>query len=64
LRSPNRNRLTPALAAGAPDAAHRLRRSIGLEIAVMLGVVACVAALSQLTPPRALLVHDHDRARA
>jgi hypothetical protein len=46
----NRKRLTPALAAGAPDAARR-----------MLLVVASVAALSQLTPPRALLAHDHDR---
>jgi copper transport protein len=54
----NRNRLTPALAAGAPGAAPRLRRSIGIEIAVMLSVVASVAALAQLTPPRALLAQD------
>lgn len=49
----NRNRLTPALAAGAPGAAARLRRTIGVEAALGAAVLAVTAVLTLTPPPRA-----------
>ncbi|MCV3273469.1 copper resistance D family protein [Roseobacter sinensis] len=47
----NKTRLTPALQAAAPDAARRLRRSIGMESVLVLAVLATTAALTTLTSP-------------
>lgn len=57
LAAVNRFRLTPALAtavaAGEPAALAGLRRSIGLETAAAVLVLALVAALGMLAPPAA-----------
>ncbi len=50
LAALNRWRLTPALAAAAPGARARLRRSLVLETALGLGVIAVVAVLGLLDP--------------
>ena len=49
----NRLVLTPALARRA-DAAPRLRRTIGADLALAAGVVALTAGLGTIPPPRAL----------
>ncbi|MEP7221777.1 MAG: copper homeostasis membrane protein CopD [Novosphingobium sp.] len=54
LAALNRWRLTPALASGDPGARTRLRRSLMLETALALGVVALVALLGLLDPQPAL----------
>lgn len=51
LAAINRYRLTPAIAARAPSATGRLRRSIGLEAALGIGVLAAVAWFGTLPPP-------------
>lgn len=48
----NRQRLLPALERGEPLAAGKLRRTIGLELVLLTGVIAVTALLVQ-TPPRA-----------
>jgi copper transport protein len=55
----NRYRLRVRLAAGEARAAAQLRRTIGIEGAVALLVLAVTAALGAVTPPRALDHHDH-----
>ncbi len=50
LAAINRWRLTPALAANAPGAERRLIRSLGLETACALAIVALVAMLGLLDP--------------
>ncbi|MRX51195.1 hypothetical protein GI374_12190 [Paracoccus sp. S-4012] len=55
----NRSRLTPRLSLGGFAAVRRLRISIGLEIVAALFVVASVAVLGHLPPPRALAA-QHD----
>jgi copper transport protein len=50
----NRLWLTPALAAGRPKAADRLRASVGLEIALGLVILTATASLGETPPPRAL----------
>jgi putative copper resistance protein D len=50
LAALNRWRLTPALAAGRPDAQRNLRLSLMAEAALGLGVVALVALLGVLDP--------------
>ena len=47
----NRLRLTPALLAGDAGAAVRLRRSIGLELACVLVIVAVTATLTTIASP-------------
>ncbi len=54
LAALNKLRLTPALARGEPGAAARLQRSIGIELALLVGAVAATALLGQTVPPRAL----------
>jgi len=49
----HRQRLTPALAAGQPGAAARLRRSIGAELLVGAGVLGLTAVLARTPPPAA-----------
>ena len=49
----NRNRLTPALLAGAPRAALHLRASIAAEAVLAAVVLALTAALTFTPPPRA-----------
>lgn len=50
LAAQNRWRLTPALAQGAPGAERRLVRSLALEAACALAIVAIVAVLGLLDP--------------
>ncbi|MEM6745489.1 MAG: CopD family protein, partial [Pseudomonadota bacterium] len=54
LAALNRLRLTPALAAEAPGAAARLRRSIGVEAALIGVVLLITAAATTLTAPATL----------
>ena len=62
LAARNRLRLTPALDAGSPGAAARLRRSIGVE-AVLAGLVlAATSALTLSVPPRVLAHAGHGLA--
>ncbi len=60
----NRQRLTPALAAGRPRSAARLARNIRLEIVLIGAVLALTSALGLNTPPRALqaAMGDHPAA--
>jgi len=46
----HRSRLVPALAAGHPGAAARLRASLALEVVLLLGIFAVVAFAGQLDP--------------
>lgn len=50
----NRIRLTPALATAAPGAAGSLRRSLAVDLALGLGVLAVTASFPFSPPPRAL----------
>jgi copper transport protein len=54
LAARNRLVLTPALAAGRPQAAPRLRRAIGAEIVLGLAILALASAFRLTPPPRAL----------
>ena len=54
LAALNKLRLTPALARGDTGAPRALRRSVAVEAALMLAVVALTAALGATPPPRAL----------
>lgn len=56
----NRLHLTPALDAGTSGAAARLRRSIGVEVALAAMVLAATSALTLAVPPRALARAGHD----
>ncbi|MEV8468748.1 CopD family protein [Fluviibacterium sp. DFM31] len=51
LAALNKVRLTPALQAAAPGAAQRLRRSIVVESALVLAILATTAALTTVTSP-------------
>ena len=51
LAALNKLRLVPALVAGEPDAPGRLRRSIGLEIALVAIILLLTAALTSVTVP-------------
>lgn len=51
LAAVNKLTLTPALLAGAPDAATRLRRSIGVEAGLVAGILVATAALTTLSAP-------------
>ena len=53
----NRQRLTPALAAGDATAANRLLRAIRIEIAVVAAVLFLTAMLGTTPPPRALALN-------
>lgn len=56
----NRLHLTPALDAGTSGAAARLRRSIGVEVALAAMVLAATSALTLAVPPRALARAGYD----
>ena len=58
----NRQRLTPALVAGAPRAAATLRRSIGLEMAIAVVILGLTTVLVRTPPPGAAHRHDHAAA--
>lgn len=72
LAARNRFVLTPALAAGHPEAAPRLARAIQAEIVLGLAILALASAFRLTPPPRALIepaeplyAHIHtDRAMA
>ncbi len=51
----NKVSLTPAIEKGAEKAPTRLRRSIAFEVLLIMGVFIHTTALSQYTPPRALI---------
>ena len=53
LAAVNKWRFTPRLQAGDPAAHRGLRRFVGLELAVMLGVLLLTAILAQMSPPHA-----------
>lgn len=57
LAAVNKLRLTPALVASRPGAGARLRRSIGLEMVLVSGILLTTAALTTLSSPP-------DKARA
>ncbi|MBP7000750.1 CopD family protein [Amaricoccus sp.] len=64
LAAHNRLRLTPAIAAGDPDAPARLRRSVLAEIATGLLILALAGGFRLLPPPRSAAaaptaVHAH-----
>jgi putative copper resistance protein D len=52
LAALNKLRLTPDLKAAVPGAAQRLRRSIAVESALVLAILATTAALTTVTSPR------------
>ena len=54
----NRVRLTPAIAAGAPGAARRLRHSVAMEIVLGLVILALASGFRLTPPPRALDAAD------
>jgi copper transport protein len=58
----NRFWLTPALAARHGQAAHRLRISIGLEIALAMAILAATSSLGEVPPPRALILEAEAQA--
>lgn len=51
LAAVNKLTLTPALLAGTPGAGARLRRSIGVEAALVAGILVTTAALTTLSAP-------------
>ena len=51
----NKVSLTPAIDKGAEKAPTRLRRSIAFEVLLIMGIFIHTTALSQYTPPRALI---------
>lgn len=55
----NKRRLTPALERGEPGAASRLRRSIGVEMAAVAGILVVTGALGVVPPPRTMFAMDH-----
>ena len=62
----HKRRLTPGLASGDPLAVNLLRRSIGREIMLMVGVLALATSLGSFEPPRSIgaatSAHDHSGA--
>jgi copper transport protein len=58
----NRFWLTPALAAHHGHAAHRLRISIGLEIALAIAILAATSSLGEVPPRRALILEAEAEA--
>ena len=60
--------LTPRLVSGDPLAANVLRRSIGREIILMVGVLVLATSLGSFEPPRSIgaatSAHDHSGAGA
>lgn len=62
LAAANRWRLTGAVARGEASAAGRLRRSIAVETAMLLAILAVVALWRFTVPPRSLAHDDHAAA--
>jgi len=62
LAAANRWRLTGAVARGEAGAAGRLRRSIAVETAMLLAILAVVALWRFTVPPRSLVHADHAAA--
>lgn len=52
----NKRTLTPGLALGVEGSGARIRRTIGVELLIYLGVLLAAAGLTLTTPPRAIVV--------